>query len=107
MAADELGGSGGGVDEDLAFGVGAGELCGRGGGGDGDREEEVGVAGDVVDDAGDDVGGVVEEHDGLAVDAGDAELVGGDASDDGDVFGSLLVPVVVEAAGRKGGECGA
>jgi hypothetical protein len=56
LGTDELGGSGGGVDEDLAFGVGGGELGVGRGGGDGDGEEEVGVAGDVFDDAGDEIG---------------------------------------------------
>ena len=43
-----------------------------------------------------DVRGVAEEDDGLVVDAGDAEVVGGDSPEERYVFGACLVPVVVE-----------
>ena len=106
MGSDELSGAGSSVDEDLTFRVGGDELRVGSGGRDGDGEEEVGVAADVVEDSRDDVGRVAEEHDGEAVDAGDAELVGGDAADDGNVFGSSLVPVVVQAARGESGKRG-
>jgi len=106
LAAGELCGTGGGVDEDLVAGTVDGEVVGGGGGGDDDRKEQVGVALDVVEDPDDGVGGVADEHGGLVVDAGDPQLCRSGTADERDTLRARLVEAVVEPARLQGRECG-
>ena len=106
LAAGELCGAGGGVNEDLVAGTVGGEVAGGRACGDDDGQQKVGVALDVVEDPDDGVGGVANEHGGLVVDAGDPQLCCGGAADKCDTLVAGLVELVVEPAGLQGGECG-